>query len=235
MKNLLLSASALTCLSFSALAADLPKRTAPALAPVPAFTWAGLYVGANLGSLMTRSKGDELVYGYGMTSANGTGVFASANLGYNWQTNNLVVGIEADLGLASTRAQGFSEASSEYNRVKVDYSSLGSLRARLGYSFDRVLVYGTAGLAVANINFVGMHFSDPDITSDGRVSVKGLRTGWIVGAGIEYAISQNYSLKTEALYLGFKNVTSEVATGGCQFGFKRTSGLISRVGINYKF
>ena len=242
MKSAFLAAvSAVALTGNFAIAADLPARTTAPPVPVPVFTWSGLYAGASLGGLMARSKVDELTYygtaaGFPMTSANGTGVIASLNLGYNIQVGNIVTGVEADLGWTSARARGSEFVSGEYNFIRVDYSTLGSLRARLGYAFDRVLVYGTGGLAIANIKSVGDHQYLPGATTyDGIATHNGIRTGWIIGGGLEYAVTQNYSLKAEALYQDLGNVVSGVASSGCRFGFKKTTSTVVRAGVNYKF
>ncbi len=238
---ILATVSAFALTGSFAIAADLPARTNKLQGPAPVFTWSGLYVGASLGGLTAHSKVDELTYygtaaGFPMTSANGAGAIASLNLGYNVQVGNIVTGVEADIGWTNARARGSEFVSGEYNFIRIDYSTLGSLRARLGYAFDRLLVYGTGGLAMADVKSVGDHQYLPGGTPYNGIAIHNhSRNGWIFGGGLEYAVTQNYSLKAEALYQDLGNVTSGVASSGCRFGFKKNTSSIVRAGVNYKF
>ena len=230
MKKILLSATALVALSATAFAADLPSRVAaPSMAP-PVFTWTGLYVGASVGIAKSSATDTEYVDFVDSTSTAWTvasaanGVTGGVNVGYNWQTGALVFGLEADIAALNNSSTVVDTAS---NVEKHAISSLGTVRARAGYAIDRALLYVTGGLAYGyqkDSLFEGSPYYG---------SVSGWKTGWTLGGGIEYAITPNWTVRAEALYvdLGKKSV-SDI---GCdQITFKTTA-TVARVGVNYKF
>lgn len=208
-KTIFAGAVAMTALAGTALAADLPRRTAAA-APAPvykAFNWTGAYAGINGGyefGKMTKSAKDAVgdVNGYSF----------GATAGYNQQIDNFVVGVEGDI--AKTNIDG----SSSTNSAKI--TSFGTLRARAGVAVDRALVYGTAGYAGGNTK----------VTTAAGKGTK-WENGYAVGAGLEYAFTNNVSAKAEYLYshLNDKNYNlTGVTTAG-----SNTSAI--RTGVNYKF
>jgi outer membrane immunogenic protein len=165
----IIGALALTAVTPVANAADVYRRE-PSLkdAPVadygPPIGWGGLYVGVNAGAAFDNADtfdNSDTTFIYG------------GHLGYNWQgAGPLVIGVEGDITGADDDA--------------VDY--LATIRGRLGYSFGRTLLYGTAGAA-----FVG--FSD-DFGGDSD-------TGWVAGGGLEHKIRDNVSIGVEGLYYSF--------------------------------
>lgn len=211
-KNLIVSAAASALLSSAALAADLPARV-PAIAPAPVFTavnWSGLYVGAQVGYGWGRQ-----VWRDAPLSFNGDGVVGGLHAGYNIQSGALVFGVEADFELSGGRVEdvttGF-EAREQYR---------GSLRLRTGYAFDRALLYVTGGVA-------GRH---SELSVQG-VSASKTSYGWTLGAGLEYAINQNWSARAEYRYSDFGNTTYTIATNPI-----RTSSTdhVVRLGLTYRF
>jgi outer membrane immunogenic protein len=241
-RSIALASVAAVALSTGALAADLPMRgaaPAPVYAAAPIFTWTGLYVGVNGGY-----AGDKFDYPFstpvlggiaGSASINSSGFTAGGTIGYNWQFGGgWVVGIEGDYNWANVEGKlnaginglGNIEAGSEL-------TSFGTARLRLGYGFDRALVYVTGGYAygrtksslVANFGGGGFGISSSDSNS-----------GWTVGAGMEYALTNNVSFKTEYLYvdLGDQNLI----TTGAPLNFRldvETKAHVVRAGINYRF
>jgi len=99
---------------------------------------------------------------------------------------------------------------------KLDY--FGTVRARLGYAFDRVLPYVTGGLAWGNNK----------ITANG-VSQSNTSTGWTAGAGVEYALTNNWTARAEYLYM-------DLGKSGFQaVGDAGLTASTARLGVNYKF
>ena len=247
MKMTLSSATALVALSASAFAADLPSRAAPTAAPVPVFTWTGFYAGGSIGGVNLRSKYDELT-GYGtsggfpLTRGKGNGILASVDAGYNYQVGNIVFGLEGDIGLSTARANGSLvnrfPTYIETNYLHARLSALATLRGRVGFAYDRVLVYATGGLAVAKLRLEGDHEApvsiDPNVTN-GIAAVNGWRAGWVVGGGAEYALTSKVSFRVEGLHLGLAGETTGRAGNGCRFAFKKSGTTVVRTGLNYKF
>lgn len=143
----------------------------------PPIAWGGFYIGANLGGAFA-----EDFFANGRQAFDDGGqIIGGLHTGYNWQkSSNIVFGLETDLN--------FSE--------NVEY--LSSVRARLGYAADNVLIYGTGGVAFAA-------FDDKLFSDDTEV-------GYVFGGGIEGKVRENMSLGLEALYNNFDEV--DVKSGG---------------------
>jgi outer membrane immunogenic protein len=196
MKKILLSGVALAALfaAAPASAADVPVRQQQQYykaAPAPVFNWTGFYFGGHVG------------YGWGDAAGIDTdGFLGGLQAGYNWQlSRNWVFGIETDIS-ATDMNNAFP--------AHVDY--LGTLRARIGYTWDRTMVYGTGGLAWNRAAVAGFHDTD---------------TGYALGLGVEWAFAPNWSTKVEYMYYNFDN---NAAFAGADFD----SSTI-KVGLNYRF
>jgi outer membrane immunogenic protein len=270
----------------TALAADLPVYKAPVAAPAPAFTWTGLYVGANGGYSWGRASSDltETQFNTATITTPTASATASATLtsvgtdraklngglgglqaGYNWQMNRLLWGLEGDIQATGQRggvticltAAGAAACGPGTTLATANYSLqwFSTLRGRVGVTFDRVVFYGTGGLAVAGIKtditdaFVGLL---PPAFPVATGSSTAVRAGWAAGAGVEGAIGNGWSVKGEYLHLDFGSITqSATGTGSSSFTIGSTVvGLnvvltpsfraritddVFRVGLNYKF
>lgn len=247
-RKVLLSSVAIAAFAAPVLAADLPAR-APAPAPVyaaPVFSWTGFYVGVNGGY-----AGDKFRYPFGgdirgrpyagKATVNSSGFLGGVTAGYNYQfARNWVVGIEADYDWGNVEGKvGLTAAVGPFAaglKAGSQLDNLGTVRARLGYSFDRALVYATGGWAYGQVK--------SSLTA-GIVGVGGIglsktvdANGWTVGAGIEYALTNNFSLKTEYLYvdLGKDNLyTADYGRLGSARLDVDTRAHIVRAGLNYRF
>ena len=171
-KKLLLASAATALLTGAASAADLPRRAAPppVFTPVPVFTWTGAYFGINAGYAFDASSRTNNTFAVPFPyAAPGTvasfrnrsqdGFSGGGQIGYNWQLtpgSGVVIGVEADaqyLDFGRNRNNAFvsgAVAPGYYLTDPRGLSSLdffGTVRGRLGYAFDRTLVYGTGGFA----------------------------------------------------------------------------------------
>jgi outer membrane immunogenic protein len=202
--------------SSAAMAADLPSRKVapvPAYAP-PMFTWTGLYVGLQAGYAWDKVSVDNnnwALFGFGApvffanNSANRSGFVGGAHAGYLFQTGPAVFGLEGDVEGAT-----------------ISNSALrASLRGRLGFALDRVLVYGTGGLALA---------SGSNNNAFGWNSGSSTRLGWTAGAGLEYAFAPNWSARVEYRYSDFGRSNN----GWVAPSVRRTENAV-RVGVSYHF
>ncbi|MFG1401719.1 outer membrane protein [Xanthobacter sediminis] len=229
LKRVLLGASALALLAGSASAADLSTRypVKAAVMPAPMFSWTGFYIGGNVGWGWASNSFDyttgALTYNYDVDNSNG--VFGGLQGGYNFQfANNVVVGVEADLefadiGQSNTLVGGPLAATITSSSV----DTFGTIRGRVGYALDRFLPYFTGGAAWANTSFTGPW----GVTADGT------RWGWTIGGGAEYALTNNWTVKAEYLYLDFgdKNLgylNTDTASQGLTMN-------TVKAGVNYKF
>jgi outer membrane immunogenic protein len=155
-------------------------------------------------------------------------LLAGALIGYNTQFNNFVLGVEADLvgvDISSERRRTRFERTrfdTEQNREvrdrgdldqEVNVFGLGTVRARAGFAFDRVMVYGTGGVAFGKFDFDGRFREDRDFTSNTRTSSERsgdgedeIETGFALGAGVETAITENVTARVEYLYYNFDEI-----------------------------
>jgi outer membrane immunogenic protein len=251
-------------------AADLPVRTytkAPAVV-APVYNWTGFYVGLNAGGAWNRSSATTTTVfdpaGYfsatsvpaialvGNQRINSSGFTGGLTAGYNWQVSSAVLGIESDFNYFGVK--GSASGSALYPccapmgfTVNSALSSdwLFTLRGRAGVLVTPAfLLYGTGGLAIANVksNFL---FTDTFIwTAHESASISTTRYGWTAGVGGEYALMNGWSVKAEYLYvdLGRVSTTStnltDTTTAFPTSVFTHSVDLrsnIVRVGLNYKF
>ena len=206
-----IAGAALLTVTGAASAADMYRKApvaAPVIAPITAYNWTGFYAGANIGGEWLRDKMNDGVVAPTVTPGSVTG---GVQAGYNFQTGPWVLGVETDVGY------GHPVKSSSIGRVEKDWS--GSVRARAGYAFDNVLLYGTGGLAWANFKL------DDSATPVRRTTA---RAGWTLGAGAEYAVTKNISVKGEYLYADYGKANVGVVSHDL-------SDHTVRVGVNYKF
>ncbi|MFG1348221.1 outer membrane protein [Xanthobacter autotrophicus] len=253
MKKFLLATVALAALSAPAMAADLAtKYPVKAVAVVPVFSWTGFYIGANAGYGGDKFTFDEaefdpyyesVHYAYS-NSINSSGFFAGGQIGYNYQfANNVVIGVETDLqwsGIEGKYSYNETDVLHPYTYgsnygASVDY--FGTIRARLGYAFDRFLPYITGGAAYGKTKLSYSAFE-----SDGYAwgaSASSTNWGWTVGGGVEYAITNNWTFKTEYLYVDLGSTDYSYATGYYSdylvTGSVDTKFHTLKAGVNYKF
>jgi outer membrane immunogenic protein len=215
-KKVLLTTTALIALGIApAAAADLaarPYTKAPAAA-IAINNWSGFYLGAMGG----YAQQNDSTLGLGEVK----GGFAGGTLGYNWQTGNLVLGVEADAAWADI---GFKVGNPALAAFETQIRDMGTVRGRIGYAFDQVLIYGTGGYAWADnrvtLSAGGLSASDSKIHS-----------GWTLGAGVEVMFAPKWSVKAEYLYRSFEGQTyfSGILPSG-------TLNLNSvQLGVNYHF
>src|SRR3984893_6327704 len=257
-RRLSLSSVVMATLSCSAaLAADLPPPPPPPppLPYVPAFTWTGLYLGANVGF-----GGDRFVYPFsavavgggaaiaGSASITSSGVIGGGQLGYNWAfPNNFLLGFETDFDGAAIRGKVTANAAGQIGGAPFGFAAqigsrinyIGTVRGRVGYAWDRFLVYGTGGFAYGEVNSAVSAAVDVGGASVAISATQNRsRTGWTAGGGFEYAITKNLTVKTEYLYvdLGTNNILNQTLFGvvGVNINQKTTANIV-RAGLNYKF
>ena len=285
LKSFALAAVASATLAASAGAADLPRRAPPPVfTPVPVFTWTGFYLGANAGYAFSE-RDNVRTAGIGALQLNvdrglrrssvplpQDGFTGGGQIGYNYQFtpgSGVVVGIEADAQYAD-----FGRQRNRFSAIGANGSAIipgtlvfnpnglsgldyfGTVRGRLGYAFDRTLVYATGGFAYGSGG--GRQFGT-GVNSDD------FQTGYAVGGGVEYALptdsflnffrSSAVTLKVEGLYVNLEQNRRTAGSfaqniGGALVstttpGVTLVSGpantrrdtefAVVRAGVNYKF
>lgn len=220
----------------------------PAAANAQIYDWNGIYAGVNvgqgteadfdLGAVLEVSPGTEffpapLAGGTFPTNRtfSGDGTVGGVQGGYNWQYGSFVLGGEVDLqtsdisssisipnapGGAANNPDGFTDLS-----FGVDY--FATARARAGIAFDRLLVYGTGGAAYGKVEFDRNYRVG---AAEIRDSASSNRTGWVYGAGAEFALTDRISIRGEY---------SKVDLGSGSFDTAYTDGTIGRATIDTEF
>ncbi len=215
MRRFLLGGVALGAMATVSMAADLPP-VYEAEPPIP--TWSGFYLGANAG--WTWAQFDEADGPDFFGNFDPDGAVMGTQAGYNRQFGNFVLGIEGDIGLTLAK-EGVPDVDPfDIERVGIDWTA--SVRGRVGYAFDHVLVYGTGGIAFAGAEFD----DDTDIQDETYV-------GWTLGAGVEAKVTSNMSIKLEYLYADYGS-KSFVIDGDDRFKADLETHTV-RVGFNYHF
>ncbi len=195
--------------------------------------WNGLVAGGFVGAGMMDSSGvfdsgdsSSVVDFGGITDA---GLLAGATIGWNYQDGHLVAGLQADISFIEWDGLA-REANSRVDRVELETDYLATVRGRLGYADDDLLVYGTAGIA-----FISGELNDPTGGSMGQ-DVGFDETGLVVGAGMEWAVNDQASVFVEGLYLNFDDTTnlSNVGGGDAGDGFTLEDGILAKIGVNFK-
>lgn len=274
MTNRLLMGAAAAALTvagaFAAQAADLPTRKAPPV-PVfvpPPFTWTGFYIGANAGGVWASGNRTTTLFAPGASvflnnyfpgnlGNNKTGFIGGGQAGYNWQSGAAVFGVETDFdGTSLGKTFNFTSApfvgagllnGDTLNvNAKANLEWLGTTRGRIGFVAtpdNRLMFYGTGGVAYGGGS---SHFNVFDSTTSSywTGSPSSTRVGWTLGAGVEYAITNNITIKGEYLYYNLGSTT--LTTTGNTFAATNFPGVyatekltfdgsIVRAGVNYKF
>jgi len=236
-----------------------PPPPAPTFSAVPVFTWTGFYVGAQLGYAWNNNDNDVALpngvfvrrnpnlpptranlvpFTGGMDRGDSDGFLLGAHAGYNMQFGGFVLGVEGDIegvfggddddndpfgGVALFDAAGNPIVYS-FGPNGLDWQA--SLRARAGVAFDRMLVYATGGFAFGGVSGGfgnGGLFDNNDDTIN----------GWTLGAGVEFAITNNLTTRLEYRYTNFDrddDFFNNVSVGGQDFDFHTI-----RAGLSFKF
>ena len=202
----------------SAVAADaisVPPEppVAPPVAFAPAATWSGVYVGAFAG--YNFGQFDPRVGATALTDTDADGFVGGAFAGINFQNGAFVYGAEADLGYSG------ADGTEATTGAVAEQGVFGSLRARLGYSFDPLLVYATAGGAA----------TQAEVTLGG-VSDENTHLGWTVGVGAEALLTDNIFGRIEYRYTDYEDKDFDLGGTVVTSGFQENS---IRAGIGIKF
>jgi outer membrane immunogenic protein len=259
MNKLALAIAALSALvAAPAFAADLtpaPVYKAPPPMVVPPPQWTGWYIGLNLGgsfgtATQTGSFPPAPIPGtpFGSASSDLDGVIGGAQIGYNWQNGNWVLGIEADIQATSERGSSSLTGTGSVPAIlaipvstgtlniteKLDW--LGTVRGRLGVlGGPNWLFYGTGGLAYGGMD------TDTTLTSGVLTAVNNFNTtraGWTAGAGIEGWFGHDWTVKVEYLYVdlgSFSNTFTGVGLFTPVVLSTHVTDNIVRAGLNYHF
>jgi len=242
-------AVSLISLSSAVSAADVRGKGLPPVTPpkpTPVRDWSGAYIGVNGGFFGTgvnsKSAAPNIpalnftnpVLGTNVAARNRNrtnrtlnGFGGGIQAGYNFQSGNIVYGVEAEGAIVGNGGKNAT------TNLKAEQTFQGALKGRLGYSFGSTLVYATAGVAVAPITY-----SSPAIvaTSTTRAVVAGKKSvtsvGPLVGVGVEQKLTEQISVKGEVEFASFGSTTLNLPAGRTTV---ESSQLSAKIGLNYRF
>jgi len=207
LRSFLLGGAALAAMTGVAVAADVPMRNPVFTKAAPAWSWEGQYIGVH-GGYFDGSL--DLGPGAGINLSPSKG-FGGVQFGYlHHLSRNWLIGYEVDASFGVKGSEG---------GIAYTVDAFGTARTRLGYAQGPWLFYGTAGLAWAKIDYVGLNSADRP------------QVGYAVGAGVEYALARNWSAKFEYLYM---DLGTTVSTGLLPLTTDVTASTV-RLGLNYRF
>jgi outer membrane immunogenic protein len=212
-------------------AADMAAKApppAPVVAPLP--NWSGFYLGGTLGYGWTKVDGGASEF-VGSNSLNGG--LVGVHSGFNWQNGQWVIGYEGDysgtLGNNWSKT-AYSVPQQDFNTgVHGELNGLSSIRARLGWAFDRTLIYATGGIGWA-------FYRSGAQATEGVPSFSHVATGAVVGGGIEWRYNANFSFRLEGFnYFFNKSSAANTSTAGPVNASVLHDVSLIRAGASYHF
>jgi len=264
-RHYLLASASTMALAGGAQAADLPLKQPQVFVPPAPPSWAGLYVGINAGVVTQQTNisdphnwSDESYVGE-VSTLKATGPAIGGQIGYNWQDESFVYGLEGDFDWVSAKASQNiinpciscgpgGTAGVGINQSKLEW--LSTIRGRAGIAIgatQSTLLYVTGGLAIAGLkNNWGLGYATTGAQAFNPNSFVSnqAKIGWTAGFGIEhmFAGAPHWSFRAEALWMQFENVT-ETNPGPSTFNLHagpfnstlQSEAVVGRVGVNYKF
>jgi outer membrane immunogenic protein len=232
MRSLLVGLVSATVFSGAAIAADMtrPVYKAPPAGVLPvAYDWTGFYIGGHVGYGWAEKDWRDA---FGLNVSNkGNGFLGGGQVGFNYQINQFVLGVEGDFswsGINGGTTISPTLAAPLGSTFNTDVNWVSTLTGRAGLAFDRWLVYAKGGVAWANDSFSTNRYTLP-----ATVEVKDTRVGWTVGAGVEYAFAPAWSAKLEYNYMDFGSRAVSFAPGTSTDIDQQIHAV--KLGVNYKF
>jgi outer membrane immunogenic protein len=185
--------------------------------------WQGFYLGINGGYAWGDTNNapfyNQGVYDGSLGELSPEGGFGGGQIGYNAVFGRLLAGVEADVQAADIGD------SAGFGAVSTNIDWFGTVRGRLGFVSDRTLIYATAGYAWADVessfNTAGFGITESDVLD-----------GYVLGGGIEYALTDNWSAKMEYQYVDLEDRRLGIAGDSTRIDPDFHS---VRAGLNYRF
>lgn len=246
--------------STAAGAADLPMPVKAS--PTPVYQWTGCYVGGNIGGGASGTNfgstvgpgtyllgSDPATAGAsGGGGANADGLLGGGQVGCNWQSGTLVLGLEGDFDSFRSNPQFNNNTNTLANGAAFSVAQslttnfLATVRPRIGIAADRNLAYITGGIAFTNISYTEVYTdtNGPPGPGAGTATASQSLVGWTAGAGWEYAFAEHWTVRAEYLIAGFPttNVIGTIVAAGGTTALHGSSDLViqlARAGVNFKF
>jgi outer membrane immunogenic protein len=254
MKKFLITLGAVAALTAPASAADLPARPftkAPAVAVDASYNWSGIYGGAYVGGLWSDKRWDGNVFVFGLMGPFGAdyqnrGVIGGGQIGFNYQVGQIVLGVQADWGKSDAKGQAIpcnqllAGGGGAIARCAGEVRDIASVTGRIGYAWDRTLLYVKGGGAWVRDEYELGRGEPQNVAIGGNLfgNVE-TRSGWTVGAGVEYGFWQNLSVFAEYNYYDFGSrvvvLPAHIIPNFNQTVNIRQDAHVVKVGLNVRF
>jgi outer membrane immunogenic protein len=246
MKKLILlatAAAAILGMSSAGQAADLPVR-APAVPMLPPpFSWTGFYLGGNIGGAWAHRNVTDNLFGLNFSQTSDGVFIGGGQVGFNYQMGGFLLGVEADFDWAGNNNNNSNNGVAVPGvvgliRVSANDKWISTVAARFGMVFGQSLLYGKAGGGWVGAD----NFTITNLTTGASITGGNSRSnsGFLLGAGYEYAFTNNWTAKIEYDYLGLGSRSFVVPAGapflvGDVFTNRNRNIQTVKVGFNYLF
>jgi len=215
-----------TALTSASLAADLVIEE-PVAAPVlTGSDWDGFYVGV-IGGYASGHEGFPVPNA--VMGGDAVGALLGLEGGYNWDLGGFVLGIETDLAWAGITTDEFANS---FHTVTFGVDWLGTTTVRAGAALDSVLLYAEGGIAYGSASIKGEVFNTPPIPNI-PFDNSDVAGGWVVGAGVEVALTESMTAKAEYNYIDLGTFTADIPTGGDHDYNAELH--VAKLGLNWQF
>lgn len=194
------------------------------LSPAPVVKWSGFYGGLHAGYGWGTSNLFQPSTGLTTGDYRLKGALAGGQLGYNFQIQNFVLGLETDIAWSGIKGSTTGTGCATACETKTSW--LGTTRARVGVPLGPMgawLPYIAGGVAYGDVQ-----------VSDAGITRKKTQVGWTVGAGAEYMFAPAWSARLEYLYVDLGKFTTIGDGTAPPFDVKYRSNIV-RAGVNYHF
>jgi outer membrane immunogenic protein len=208
----------------------------------PQFSWTGFYIGGNVGGGWSRGDVTDSLFGVNFNNGNSASFLGGGQFGGNYQIGSFVIGAEADFDWFANNNNSGNGTTVVVGGIPTVLRASANdrwettLAARFGFAADHFLIYGKAGGG-----WVGAgNFAVTNVGTGASVAVSNSNTnaGWLVGAGVEYAFTQNWTAKLEYDYLALNNASYTVTVPGVGVDTFTNGGRNVQTltaGVNYLF
>jgi outer membrane autotransporter protein len=216
-------------------AAELPVKAPPA-PPPPAFSWTGFYLGGEVGGVWSTGHVTDDLFGIDVSSRH-SGWIGGFDLGYNYQINNIVFGVEGNFDWTSLRVSGVAVVPPGTFTVSANTDWVATATGRIGVAFNQILFMNQSLLYVKGGGaWVRNTASIFDVTTGFGLSGWNTNDGWVAGVGMEWAFDPHWSAKLEYDYIGLNHWSFSGLTVLPGDTFTATRDIQElKVGINYRF
>jgi outer membrane immunogenic protein len=218
-----------------------PPRAPAAYIPIgPAYNWTGFYLGGNLGAGFSKGSYSDSFGSTVSTSNSNTSFIGGGQVGVNYEfPMGVVIGAEAMFDWAPNTNNTFTATNTfGSGTAQVNDRWLTTATGKLGYAWDRVLLYGKGGWAWVGQSNSNVSVTTPTGTTAASLSSNSTAGGWTAGLGVEWAFAGNWSARAEYDYIGLQNQNYTVTATGTRFNgdvIGTSNRSIQLAGLNYKF